>query len=84
MEALSRQKFVRVTPRKMRIVADLVRGKNCNQALSILRFVPRAASPLILKASSIPTPSRSQRSGWMKAPLGKECDPGPGEGPTVV
>jgi large subunit ribosomal protein L22 len=50
MEAKARQLFVRVTPRKMRIVADLVRGKNCNEALAILKFTPKAASPLLSKA----------------------------------
>lgn len=66
MEALARQKFVRVTPRKMRIVADLVRGKNCNQALSILRFVPRAASPLILKAIQSAVASAVEQAGKAK------------------
>ena len=32
------------SPRKMRIVADLVRGKNADQALDILRFSPKEAS----------------------------------------
>ena len=32
------------SPRKMRLVADLVRGENVNQALSILKFSPKEAS----------------------------------------
>jgi large subunit ribosomal protein L22 len=32
------------SPRKMRIVADLVRGKNADQALDILRFSQKEAS----------------------------------------
>ena len=32
------------SPRKMRIVADLVRGKNVDQALAILKFSPKEAS----------------------------------------
>lgn len=40
-------KYVRVTPRKLRLVADLIRGKSAQEAWSILEFTPkRAAGPL--------------------------------------
>jgi len=40
-------KYVRVTPRKLRLVADLIRGKTAQEAWSILEFTPkRAAGPL--------------------------------------
>ena len=42
-------KTVRITPRKARLVADLVRGKKVSDALAILKLTPRAASPLIEK-----------------------------------
>jgi large subunit ribosomal protein L22 len=42
-------KTVRVTPRKARLVIDLIRGKNIKEAQAILMFTPRAASPIILK-----------------------------------
>lgn len=50
MEARCVARFVRVTPRKMRLVADLVRGKNVNEAINILKFTPRSASSPTLKA----------------------------------
>ncbi len=40
MEALARLKNVPTSPRKMRLVADLVRGKRVGVALSILKFTP--------------------------------------------
>ena len=40
---------VRVTPRKARLVVDLVRGKNVNEALGILANVNKAASPIVAK-----------------------------------
>ena len=40
MEAIARLKNVPTSPRKMRLVADLVRGKRVGQALSILKFTP--------------------------------------------
>lgn len=40
---------LRVTPRKARLVVDLVRGKMVNEALGILANVNKAASPLVAK-----------------------------------
>jgi large subunit ribosomal protein L22 len=40
-------KFVRIAPRKVRRVVDLVRGKYVDEALAILKFLPtRAAKPV--------------------------------------
>lgn len=47
MEATAKARFVKVPPRKARAVADLVRGKSVNQALSILLTVPKNASKII-------------------------------------
>ncbi len=40
MEAVAKLKNAPTSPRKMRLVADLVRGKKVGQALSILKFTP--------------------------------------------
>lgn len=42
-------KTVRITPRKARLVIDLIRGKDAKEAEAILMFTPRGASPIILK-----------------------------------
>lgn len=44
MEAKALKKHIRMSPRKMRLIADLVRGKNVNDALVILRFNPKHAA----------------------------------------
>ncbi len=44
------QKYVRVTPRKMRIVIDLIKGKSLEEAYAILMYTPKAASPVLTKA----------------------------------
>ncbi len=49
MEVKAMAKTVRIAPRKARLVADLVRGKDCGEALSILNLTPKAASPIIEK-----------------------------------
>jgi len=42
-------RYLRVAPRKTRLVVDLVRGKHVEQAISILTFTRRAASEPVLK-----------------------------------
>ena len=49
MEARAVSKYNRISPRKARLVADLVRGKNLDQALSILALTPKKASPILRK-----------------------------------
>lgn len=49
MEARAKARFVRISPRKVRRVLDLIRGKETGEALSILKFTPGAASPIIGK-----------------------------------
>jgi large subunit ribosomal protein L22 len=49
MKAIARARFVKVPPRKARYIADLIRGKTVNQALSILMTVPRNSSRIIEK-----------------------------------
>lgn len=44
MQAKAKAKFLRMSARKIRRVADLIKGKNVDQALDILTFVPKAAA----------------------------------------
>ena len=44
MEAKAVAKFVRIAPRKVRVVMDLVRGKNVADAYAILKFTPKAGA----------------------------------------
>src|SRR5574344_169263 len=48
-EASAFARDVRVTPRKVRLVIDLIRGKNVNEALAMLARVNRAASSPVIK-----------------------------------
>lgn len=49
MEATAKARFVRISPRKARIVAGLVRGKDVGEALDVLTFTRRAAAQPIKK-----------------------------------
>jgi len=50
MQATAVSRYIRVSPRKARLVADLVRGKTVQDALNILALTPKKASPLLRKA----------------------------------
>lgn len=49
MEAKAIAKYIRIAPRKVRVVIDLIRGKEVADALAILKFTPKAGSPVIEK-----------------------------------
>ena len=49
MEARAYLKFVRISPRKVKIVLDLIRGKDAASARGILKNTPKAASEHLIK-----------------------------------
>src|SRR3954451_20827462 len=49
MEAKSIARQVRIAPRKVRLVVDLIRGKRVGEAIAILAHTPKAASPVVEK-----------------------------------
>ena len=49
MEARAQLKYARISPRKVKIVCDLIRGKDVKMARAILENTPKAASPLLMK-----------------------------------
>ena len=49
MEARAQVKYVRISPRKVRIVCDLIRGKDIDTAAAILMNTPKAASEPLIK-----------------------------------
>ena len=42
-------KYIRISSRKVKIVIDLIRGKNVDEALAILQYTPKAAAPVVAK-----------------------------------
>ena len=49
IEARAKLSSARISARKVKIVIDLIRGKNVGEALAILKYTPKAASPLVEK-----------------------------------
>ena len=42
-------KYARISSRKVKIVADLIRGKQVDEALAIIKFTPKASSEILEK-----------------------------------
>ena len=49
MEAKAVAKYIRIVPRKVRVVMDLIRGKNVADAFAILKFTPKVGADVIEK-----------------------------------
>ncbi len=49
MEAKAHLRYIRISPRKVQIVCDLIRGKSVAQAVAILSNTPKAAAEPLLK-----------------------------------
>ena len=49
MEAIAKGKYIKGSPQKARLVVDLIRGKNVQEALAILRFTKKRATRSIEK-----------------------------------
>ena len=48
-EAKATLRYARISSRKVKIVADLIRGKNVDEALAIVKYTPKASSEIIEK-----------------------------------
>lgn len=49
MEAKAIARYIRIAPRKMRTVVDIIRGKSVDEALAILKFTPKIGAEVIEK-----------------------------------
>ena len=48
-QAVATLKYARISSRKVKIVADLIRGKDVDEALAIMKFTPKASSEVLEK-----------------------------------
>ncbi len=57
---------VRIAPRKVRLVIDLVRGKSVDEALNILQFTSKRAAPVVSKLieSGLHNIDQSEQLDW--------------------
>ena len=49
MDIIARTRFIRISPRKTRLVADLIRGKGVEEAVTILSYTQKKAARVLQK-----------------------------------
>ena len=84
MEVKAQARFVRIAPLKARVVVDLIRGKNVEQAREVLRFTNKAAAEIVEKVlnSAVANAENAEENSVDRASLiVKEAVIG--EGPTL-
>ena len=62
-------KFVRISPSKVRVVIDTVRGKSVNEALNSLAVTPKAASEVVYKLIQSAAANAEHNNGMARADL---------------
>ena len=79
MEVKAKLRFVRVGPRKARLVADLIRGKRSEEALNILTFTKKAAAKIVVKLLKSAIANATQKKEHRcRSPLRQEDHGGSG------
>ena len=63
MEVRAVARFVRISPRKIRLVMDQVRGKRVEEALKILSFAPQRGARILKKLINSAVANASENSG---------------------
>ena len=80
MEARAYLKFLRISPRKVKIVCDLIRGQDVNAARAYLLHTPKAASETMLKVLNSAVANAEAKHGMDREKLYVStaiADPGP-------
>lgn len=49
MEAKATAKYIRIAPRKVQVVLDLIRNQPVDKAMAILQYTPKAACEYLMK-----------------------------------
>lgn len=60
---IARHRHARLTARKARLAADMIRGKDVNQALELLAFSPKRSATFFLKVLKSATANAGQEEG---------------------
>jgi len=61
MEARAKLRYARLSPRKARLVVDMVRGKQVQDAMNILKFSPQKTAAVLLKLVSSAVSNAEQK-----------------------
>ena len=73
-------RFARISPMKVRLIADLIRGKNADEALNILRYMPNRGARMlekVLKSAIANAEDRRAANLNLLSVVEVRVDPGP-------
>ena len=62
-EIKAKLRYLQITPHKVRLVVDAVRGKNAQEALDTLRFMPQRAAEAVYKLIASAVANAEQNFG---------------------
>ncbi len=62
-------KYIRISPTKVRVVIDTVRGKMVNEALAMLKATPKAASTIVYKVIASATANAEHNNNLSRESL---------------
>ncbi len=62
-------KYIRISPTKVRVVIDTVRGKMVNEALAMLKATPKAASTIVYKVIASATANAEHNNNLAREDL---------------
>lgn len=65
----AKAKYIRISPTKVRVVIDTVRGKDVNEALAMLQATPKAASSVVYKLIASAVANAEHNNNLAKADL---------------
>ena len=68
-------RYVRISSRKVKIVIDLIRGKQVDEALAILMYTPKAAAPVVEKLLLSAIANAENNLSMDRGSLSRKCSP---------
>jgi len=68
-EVTAVEKHVRMSPRKVRLIVDLVRGKSVDEAMGLLKMTPKEAARAVEKAINAAAANATQNYGLVREDL---------------
>ncbi|MBI3741860.1 MAG: 50S ribosomal protein L22 [Chloroflexi bacterium] len=68
-EVMAVEKYIRMSPRKVRLIVDLVRGKGVDEAIALLKMTPKVAARAVEKAVNSAAANATQNLGLNRAEL---------------
>ena len=77
----AKHRFARISPRKARLIVDMIRGLDAQHALNVLKFSPHRAAPMITKVLSSAIASANEAEANMDLLVVSEARID--EGPTI-